>query len=412
MTKWIAVCQAETSLKRIAITVYSGVARSRGLLSRLHLSRCCFELRAAEGRRGDTIFTPLKLTFPISAEDFWSLQAPFVVRPGRNPGFRGAMIFCLLLAGIGSYCTIQGMGFLVGGSLFGLSAASGALAYFLEKRSVRASGAKYKNAIAAAFQNLHCRDERSFETADNGFTSTCRCGMVTRPWQELLRFTETKRVFVLGTRTDTQIIPKSAFGSEGEVTEFRALLSEKLNSDKPLTSRPIDFAYTKQDFRHAHRVNILRAGRWRKLSWALIVYFSFAFLCFVIWKSLSPHHDEAILAAVVAIFLAVPLMQAAKFRRKHYFGPLRLYFGAEGIHVQYPATISRVPWKQFIGYVEDKRVILLYQNPRAYSLIPKRVLGEREAEFRGLVERNLRPYDFRMPAANVLPQESRSPAQQ
>jgi hypothetical protein len=354
----------------------------------------------------------LKLTFAIAADDFWSLQTPFAVRSGRNPGFKVAMTFCLLIAGLGFYCMISGAGFVLGGFLLGLSGVCAVLANFLEKRSVRNSQAKYQKTIALAYQNLHCRDERSFETADNGFTSTCQCGMVTRPWQELLRFTETKRVFVLGTRTDTQIIPKSAFGSEGEVTEFRALLSEKLNSDKPLTSRPIDFAYTKQDFRDAYLLNILKGGAWRKLSWALLVYFSIAYLCFVVWKNLSPHNDVPILAAIVGIFIAVPLMKAAKLRRKHYFGTLRLYFGAEGIHVQYPTTISRVPWKQFIGYLESKKVILLYQNPRAYSLVPKRILADREAEFRGLVERNVRLYDFRMPAANVLPQESRSPAQQ
>lgn len=354
----------------------------------------------------------MKITYSISAEDFYSLQPPLTLRPGRNLGFRAALLFCGLVAALGIYGVAQGMGWLLGGFLLALSAATCGLAYFLEKRSVRNAIASHQRKIATAYQSLHCRDARTLETNEEGFTTSCKCGTVARPWAALLRFSETSRVFLLGTKTDSQILPKSAFASEGERTEFRSLLADRLNDGKLLTARPVTFAYTKQDFRNGYLLNLWAAGGWRKLAWMLVIYFSSAYVGVMVWKVMSPKGDPALLCGIIGAMIAVPLLRLSKFRRKRYYVPLTLFFGEDGIHVQYPATLSRTPWKQFIGYLEDERVFLLYQSPRSFSLIPKRALGERAAEFHGLLERNLQPYDYRSPFAAAAAQANQTPVRQ
>ena len=84
-------------------------------------------------------------------------------------------------------------------------------------------------------------------------------------------------------------------------------------------------------------------------------------------------------------------------RKKHYLGPLRMYFSDRGLHLQDPASQGRTRWDQFLGYLEDSNMFLLYHNPRLYRIISKRILGNREQEFRSLVESKLPGFNYRKP---------------
>jgi hypothetical protein len=244
---------------------------------------------------------------------------------------------------------------------------------------------------------MHCPDQRTLEADANGFTVSCGCGTVTRPWSELMRFSENTRLFLLRTKVETQVVPKSAFHSEGEITEFRVFFLEKLNKNRPLNSRHVDFTYTKQDHRDAYFVHVLRAGGWRGLSANLATFGISAYGVFVIWAYISPHRDIAPLCGLIGGLLAIPLLKIARLRRKHYRGPLRIYFSEEGLHLQDPGTVARNPWKQFIGYLEDDRIFLLYHNARNYRIVPKRALAGLETEFRELLKMKLQPYNSRIP---------------
>lgn len=98
-------------------------------------------------------------------------------------------------------------------------------------------------------------------------------------------------------------------------------------------------------------------------------------------------------------------------RKKGYIGPLRLYFSDECLHAQYPATQSRRPWSQFIGYLEDKNVILLYLNPKFHTVIPMRALAGQGVRLQTLIKAKLAPHDYRNPIHAVEGKLASSPQQ-
>lgn len=153
------------------------------------------------------------------------------------------MGFCMFFAAFGLLVAAQGLGlvhgfpgvesgeFSIGALVVGLSAAGALAAYFLEKRAVRRAREKYGANIRAGYARIHCPVQRTFEADADGFVASCRCGSVRRPWSELTRYSENDRFFLLGTKQDTQVVPKSAFDSPGSVTELRQVVLEKISID-------------------------------------------------------------------------------------------------------------------------------------------------------------------------------------
>jgi hypothetical protein len=350
----------------------------------------------------------MKLTYAVRIEDFRALQRPFTTCAGKNAGFKGAMVACALIALLGVFCLVKGFGLPVGAFLIGLGFVAAGLAYLFDRRSVSKSKELYEKRIAAAYRQVHCPDQRYLETDENGFTLRCKCGSVTRPWSELTQFSENEFFFAVASKMGGQTIPKSAFTSAAEMTEFRALVSGKLNQDKPFTSRHFDFAHTSADYRHAGFLHIMKGGGWRGVLKSLAIFACAVYTVAALWRLLSTH-NPAILAGLVAGLLGVPLLRILGRRRKHYFGPLRIHFSDEGLHLQDPNTQSRVPWSRFIGYVEDNKTLLLYHNPKQYRSIPKRALVGPAAGFQALVAAKLPRYDYRNPAP--MPQAAASQKQ-
>jgi len=193
-----------------------------------------------------------------------------------------------------------------------------------------------------------------------------------------------------------QTIPKSAFTSAAEMTEFRALVTGKLNQDKPLTSRHFDFVRTSVDYRQARFLHLLKGGGWRGVLKSLAVFACAVYTVVALWRPLAAH-NPAILAGLIGGIVGLPLLKFMRQRRKYYFGPLTVYFSDEGLYLQDPHNQSRIPWSQFIGYVEDSKTLLLYHNPKLYRSVPKRALIGSAAGFRALVAAKLPRYDYRNP---------------
>lgn len=181
---------------------------------------------------------------------------------------------------------------------------------------------------------------------------------------------------------------------------------EKLNGD--VTSRHIDFSYTTDDFRHARILHVFEGGGWRRLAGSLATFAISAFGVYVIWDYLTPHRNPAVLCGLTGALLGVPLLRARRKLRKHYFGPQRIYFGEQGLHLQDSGTLARNSWTQFIGYLEDGHVFLLHYTPRTYRIIPRRALIGCEAAFRALLEVKVRRFNDKRP----LPPPVREPARQ
>jgi hypothetical protein len=337
----------------------------------------------------------MKLTYAIAFEDFKALQPPFTIHAGNNLGFKGVLVACGLVGSLGVFLGAEGAGLPVSAFLIGLGIVAAAAACFYERHSVRASGREYKTKLDRAFQQVHCRGQRIFEANESGFTASCKCGTVTRPWSELVSFSENKTHFAFNTKMGGQLLPKSGFSSEAEVTEFRALVSGKLNLDKPATAPHLDFALNRGDLRAAYWLHILRGGGWRALVKALTIYGCMIYVVIMLWPSVT---NDGIRAGLIGGLLVLPLLRMLGKRRKHYFGPLRIYFGDEGLHLQDPTSQTRTSWKQFVGYLEDNSVMLLYYNAKLYRLVPKRSLTGPSARFRDLVEGKLCRFNYRNPS--------------
>ena len=337
----------------------------------------------------------MRLTYAVSFEDFRTLQPPFATRAGNNAGFKGVLAACGLISLLGVLSLVEGVGLPVGLFLMGLGIVAAIAAYFYEQHSVHAKEKEYKEKLDRAFQQIHCRDQRIFEANENGFITNCQCGTVTRPWSELTSFSENKTHFALSTKMGGQLLPKSAFSSEAEATEFRALVSGKLNQDKPMTAPHLDFALNRADLRAAYWLHTFRGGGWRALLKTLTIYGCMIYVVIALWPSVS----DGIRAGSIGGLVVLPLLRVLGKRRKHYFGPLRIYFSEEGLHLQDPTSQTRTSWKQFIGYLEGNSVMLLYYNPKLYRLVPKRSLTGPSARFRDLVEGKLTKFDYRHPSA-------------
>lgn len=342
----------------------------------------------------------MRLTYTIKFEDFRTLQPPFPTSAGTNAGFKGVLVACALIAMLGVFCLTQGLGVPVAVFLMGLGLVAGMCAYFYEQRSVQTKKGKYEQKIAAEFQRIHCRDQRVFEADENGFTTSCKCGTVTRPWSELTSFSENKTHLAFNTKMGGQILPKSAFAAEAQVTEFRALATGKLNQDKAATAPHFDFALRRSDYREAYWLHTLKGGGWRGLAKALASYACVIYVVFVLWNSLAA--NPAARFGLISGLVVPPVLMIARRQRRQHLGPLRVYFSETGLHLQDPANQSRTSWDLFAGYLEGKGLMLLYYNTKLYRIVPKRALTGQAAKFQALVEAKLSPYDYRNPAAPVL----------
>ncbi len=340
----------------------------------------------------------MRLSYSVQFEDFVSLQAPFPTTAGSNAGFKGVLGACALIVLLGVFLVVQGMGIPVGGFLIGLGLLAATGAYFYEQRSVRTNKEKYDKKLAADFQRIHCREQRIFQADETGFTTTFKCGTVTRPWSELTSFSENKTHFAFNTKMGGQILPKSAFPSEAEITEFRALATGKLHYDKPATAPHFDFALKSDDYRGAYWIHTLKGGGWRGLAKAITIYALMIYGVFTLWNSIAAHND-GVRAGLIGALIGLPLVRLASRKRRQYLGPMRVHFSNEGLYLQDPANQARTSWFQFVGYLEGNGLFLLYYNPKLYRIIPKRALTGHAAQFQTLVQTKLSRYDYRSPNA-------------
>ena len=235
----------------------------------------------------------MRLTYAIRLEDFRALQSPFVLRAGKNAWFRGVLAACGLIALLGVFCLAEGFGVPVAAFLIALGLLAGGLAYLYEKRSITKAKETYEKRILLGYAQLHCRDHRLFEADNHTFSATCKCGTVSRPWQELVQLSENENFFSLNTKSGAIVLPKSAFSTEAERTEFRALASGKLNGEKALTSRHFDFTCTRDDLRKAHILHTLQGGGWRGVLKQALTFVCATAGWIVIWRALSGAHSGA-----------------------------------------------------------------------------------------------------------------------
>lgn len=338
----------------------------------------------------------MKLEYSISLDDFPSIYPPLTAKAGNNVGFRAVLVVCVAMALLGAVCVAQGLGIVLGLFLAGLGAFSAFVAYFFERRSIEKAQRKHDDAIVGALEQIHCRDRRELEVNEIGLTMSCRCGSVSRPWAELTSFSENQSFAVIRTKTEQIPITKSAFRSEGELTEFRALVTGNLNGSKPFAARHIDFRYGPADFRSGYLLHMAQAGGWRRVIQSIVALYGFGYILLLVLRSQGPRDNAAAYFAFGTVFLFAIVSLLMKPKR-HYEGALRLTFGEEGLYLQDPQTIAIANWNRYVGYLENRNVFLIYANPRLYRIVPKRILGDREKEFATMLKSKLPRYNYKRP---------------
>ncbi len=77
-------------------------------------------------------------------------------------------------------------------------------------------------------------------------------------------------------------------------------------------------------------------------------------------------------------FIWVPRQVARTFaQRKDYSAPFTVKLNDNHFEFQSEYGNSRVPWKEFVKWIENKELLLLYRSDQAYHMLPKRIFGER-----------------------------------
>jgi hypothetical protein len=349
----------------------------------------------------------VKITYGISLPEFRTLQPPARPHSGRTAFALVMALICLSLIAPGVGIVLeqlsQGQGPAAGAlASIGLGLLLCFLAYWLDRRSLRRMRSRREQALLAAYQRIHCRDSRTLEATAESLALSCKCGLVSRPWTELTGFTETPSFLIPLMRSESFPVPKSAFSSEGELTEFRRLILEKLHTDRPFNACPVEFAHTRADLWRAKWLHVRKGGGWRRV---LKIGFALAlFLCAIVVSIAGAHAGQSPAWLVpLALGAFVFFLTRTVRPKQHYYGPLCIYFSEEGFHVVDPASQSRRRWNELAGYLEDRHIYLLYLNPKLYRIVPKRALGHRLEEFNRLVQTALPPFDYRrrLPVADA-----------
>jgi hypothetical protein len=349
----------------------------------------------------------VKITYAISLSEFRTLQPAARPRSGRTAFvvMMGMVCVALIVPGAGVVMEQANEGQPPPAAALvsiGLGFVLAAFAYAIDRRALLRARVRRDQALLAAYDRIHCRDSRTVEATSESLSLNCKCGLVSRPWSELTGFTETPTFLIPLTRNESFPIPKSAFSSEGELTEFRRLILDKLHTDRPFTAAPIEFAHTPVDFWRAKWLHIRKGGGWRRVVKVGVAMAMFIYAIVFVVSRASAGRIPAWLVPVVLGAFVFFLTRTVRLRQ-HYYGPLRFYFSDEGFHVEDPASQSRRRWNELAGYLEDRHVYLLYLNPLLYRIVPKRALGHRLNDFGRLVQTALPRFDYRrrLPVANA-----------
>ena len=126
------------------------------------------------------------------------------------------------------------------------------------KLSARRTVREHGEFLRDSYGRLHCRDRRFVETTEDGVVFGCDCKTEAETWADVGSWWEMDGEFLLFTRRNTVGIPKGAFGTEGERTEFRATLSG--HAGKDALSQIAKFFASRGDWKRARWLLFMKEG--------------------------------------------------------------------------------------------------------------------------------------------------------
>lgn len=337
----------------------------------------------------------MRVSYSVSYEAFVALQPPFTPIEPVGYGLFFFFEWVVAITGIGFVLVIVRIAYLLGLTSWpsadllkgvAILALGGLplLGVLIARRvSARSARRNHEEFLRASYSRLHCRDQRFVEIKEEGLVFGCACKTALKPWSQLTVLVESPASFIVAARSETQIIPKVAFPTEGDRTEFRALFSEKLNQDKTLNARTIEFVCSRADWNSVEWLRFKAGGWLRLMILALGVCIGVAMILFF-----GPIFDENarvappfIAAACAFAVIVVSLILLFRRRPARYLGPLKISFAEDAIYVQSPVSESRIPWQFVTGCVGDKRSLILLYRPSSVLLLPLRFVPSTQSRY-------------------------------
>lgn len=185
----------------------------------------------------------MRVSYSLSSETYKKLQPPFKAIEPLSRGLFFALYLVTIAMGVGfTMLTVQldavlsdlpppEPGWLPSLEIFGFGAALLAGVWGFRKLSERRAVQEHGEFLRDSYGRLHCRDRRFVETTKDGVVFGCDCATDPETWADVISWWEMDEEFVVSTRRNIVSIPKGAFVTEGERTEFRATLSDHVGKD-------------------------------------------------------------------------------------------------------------------------------------------------------------------------------------
>lgn len=157
----------------------------------------------------------------------------------------------------------------------------------------------------------------------------------------------------------------------------------------------LSFDYREADIRRAFRVVFGPKARPEAaialslvvmgVSWILVVAGRYQWMAMI---------GVMVSLVVLGFELYIFVIQPKRFFRNEpsFHDEYRLTFSGDGIDLMTSDTEALIPWQTYVAALDGKEVVVLYGSPSMFTIIPKRVLSDRqlEARFRDVVGKHLR----------------------
>jgi len=169
------------------------------------------------------------------------------------------------------------------------------------------------------------------------------------------------------------------------------------------TNRSVTFTLAADDYIAANKLFMLKyaTSRGPLIFWLLLVALLLGLL-FMPALQLRDATFAPLLYICLAAVIAIPFYQyrfgAAVFARKAYAAQKTLQhqmtvsWSEEGFRSIAQQGDWNIPWDDYLKWAENREVFLLYQGPRLFNMLPKRVLTAAQiSDFSQLAAANIKP---------------------
>lgn len=330
----------------------------------------------------------MRVAYSLSFESFNKLQPPFEAIAPLGRGLFFILYFLTIVVGVGVamlsgqlYSLLRGLpapepGWLASAEIFGFGVSLLAGVWTFRKLSARQAIKNHRDVLRESYARMHCQDRRFVETTEEGIVFGCDCKTSTDRWAEVLSWGELEGDFVVWSRRNLVSIPKEAFGTEAERTQFRSILSEHLGATKVGLSRSVEFCANPGDWRRAKWL-LFKRGGWVRSGVLLLCAAGgaiFILLALPFFGGSNGWSASNLIGACGftfgAVFLLDPLRRSPHGSRV----PTKVWFAEDAMYVRSDRFACRIPWGMIVWCQGDSKILLFYYRPGSVLLIPLRAI--------------------------------------